>query len=174
MQSDSNRETTNRTVQSVGFTHTVPVSKITTRDIRVHVRWHVQENFYSSDTELRELAKSIVRNNRLDPAALYELLPWSWLVDYFTNLGDFVALSRNRLNVTHDVPSVIIKTRTETTFNGTTRSYSGGRKVVMENYVAHLEDLNRFQHSGSLTALTDFLTDRQTSILASLAIAKVK
>lgn len=28
--------------------------------------------------------------SRITPSTLYELMPWSWLIDYFTNLGDFV------------------------------------------------------------------------------------
>lgn len=36
-------------------------------------------------------AKTVLSGGKFTPSLLYEVMPWSWLIDWFTNLGDIVS-----------------------------------------------------------------------------------
>jgi hypothetical protein len=48
-------------------------------------------------TEQRSLAKDIVLGLNVDPSTLWNMIPWSWLIDYFLNLGDVMQAYRGGL-----------------------------------------------------------------------------
>jgi hypothetical protein len=72
----------------------------TTKNIRGTCKW--QANFDApslTDRELWKLAARVVSgvDSAYALSAIWELLPWSWLVDYFSNVGDLISLTNNAL-----------------------------------------------------------------------------
>jgi len=50
-------------------------------------------------TEQLRMARRVVHGWDLSPATAWQALPWSWLVDYFTNIGDLLETTRNSIGV---------------------------------------------------------------------------
>lgn len=144
-------------------------TRTTTRTVKGHVRWHATGNYGKTDAEKRALAKSVVSGLRLDPTTLYEAMPWSWLIDYFTNLGDFVKINRNTIPCMHGNPRLMTHTRTE--FSGHQTNTSNAIKMTPIRNT--LDEKERIIQVAALAARMTFLTGRQTSILASLAVLRV-
>lgn len=95
----------------------------------------------------------------LDPrnivGAAWEITPWSWLVDYFSNFGNYLdALAWGRLDITHGCRIDIVKT--------TTRTVAGpvdpnrGSWVIGSPFTSSREDFSfsRAPWSGYLPDLT--------------------
>jgi len=70
----------------------------------VSIRWTPEESsFYTkTDIELLGLAKRVVLGQDLSFDTLYQAFPWSWMLDWYTNLGDSMSLTRNTVPVTYD------------------------------------------------------------------------
>lgn len=73
----------------------------TDRKTWVSTRWITSVPLPSTDFELRRLANRLAYGNDISLSTLWEALPWSWLVDWFSNIGDIVASTRNAMPVTH-------------------------------------------------------------------------
>jgi hypothetical protein len=76
----------------------------------VSTRWIPQVDLSSfSDDELRHKANRIVFGTDLSFATLWEAMPWSWLIDWFSNVGDIMSQTRNTIPVKHDGSCVMRK-----------------------------------------------------------------
>jgi hypothetical protein len=123
-----------------------------------------------SDSEMRRLAIKAVLGYRLDPQTLYEIMPWSWLIDYFTNLGDIVASTRNLVPAYHDDVNIIKTTRIDGNAIQNDKTYWKKMSDARTSYVRK----ERYPVSGSaISAKFGFLDGRQMSIIASLSILKI-
>jgi len=160
------------TIQSNGVRMHCKIEKQTKVVIRGHARWHVSQNFYESDRELRAKAIDAVVSNKLDPVVAYELIPWSWLIDYFVNLGDLVSLSRNSFNATHQIPRLMIH-RT-TTIKSSNHDTGDGGTVTCTPYQCIIEEKERRLVPSGLSAQFEFLSGTQMSILGSLYVVKTR
>jgi hypothetical protein len=164
----------NQTIQSSPSLH-ADVSKTTSKIIKGHVRWHVTRNFELADESMRAMARKIIMGNQLDHMTLYELMPWSWLIDYFTNLGNLVSSTRNLLDVGHGSVRIMTHTRTEVaTSNHDWGNGAGGTRITCTEIRNSREDKTRDLASPTLAAKTDLLTPGQTSILGSLAAIRLR
>lgn len=159
----------NELVNSSLITARADIHKVTTLIIRGHVRWRVTDNFYESEADTRARARDIVLGNVVDPSTIYELLPWSWLVDYFTNLGSFISAHRNQLDTTHTTPRIMREARTVCSTSDESTSNSG---VKMSPFRGEVVWKTRRVVTAAITARTDFLNPSQWSILASLSVLK--
>ncbi len=67
-------------------------------------RWIVQDpnTFPRTAKDQAALAGQIVHGWRLSPATVWQALPWSWLVDYFVNIGDYLEATRNTIGAELD------------------------------------------------------------------------
>nr|UJQ85441.1 MAG: hypothetical protein 1 [Leviviridae sp.] len=156
----------NQFVHSNGATVKADIIKSTNRTVRGHARWRLRSYLnLKSDSELRATAKRLIVGAYLDPTTLYEAMPWSWLIDYFVNLGDFVAINRNEIDVDHDNPRIIVKTVTHTSSS----EHSSGSLFLspLDNWY---DSGSRVPTVATLSARTDYLTGNQLSILGSLAV----
>lgn len=63
-----------------------------------HVKWVPDRNLRDDIPEInqtRRAAFQAVLGLKIDPSTVWEALPWTWLIDWFTTTGDYLALSRN-------------------------------------------------------------------------------
>jgi hypothetical protein len=108
----------------------------------------------------------------IEIATVWEALPWSWLIDYFTSIGDYLAAHRNVVpaTATHicimrmDVTSVIYPaTNWSWGTDGGWNSYSSGSST-------RITKTRTIGGTPTLTANLPFLDGRRLSILASLFV----
>lgn len=145
------------------------LSKVTTLVVRGHVRY--SPNFAPetwTDSQMRLQALRAVLGATLDFKTAWELMPWSWLIDWFSSAGDLLASTRNIIPVTRD--KVVIMRETTTQSRSLNKWASTGLSV---------EDLScdctwkvRRTANPSLNAHMPVLTNRQLSILGSLSVLK--
>lgn len=169
----ANAKNTNTYLQSAG-TIIVPIFDIRTIvQKRVHVRWGPQQRCGIPPTpqQRREWAVRSVLGLTVDLSTLWELTPWSWLVDYFGNVGTYLKTTRNI------VPARLIgvwpMTHTTTTWecpgfsalaNGTLRSMTPVRSIRQRK--------SRSSSFASPVAHFNFLSGSQMGILAALAASR--
>jgi hypothetical protein len=164
----------NRLIHSNGVSLRCTIDKITSLQCRGHVRWYTSENFDTTDPAFRSRVRKTISGYRLDPAALYELMPWSWLIDYFTNLGSIIKASRNSFSAHHEPVRIMRHTTTYTNTNSHTTSGSGQYVITCSPFHAKRETKWRRQAVGSLLgARIEFLNGTQASILGALSIRKL-
>ncbi len=120
------------------------------------------------EREMRLLARKIVLGLTLDLSAAWEALPWSWLIDWFSNIGDYLSSSRSLVPVVGDTPSLCITRSTEQLYVNSGNAYGlppGSHTIVMKRL-----SKRRVKQSAMLpSADWSLLTGRQVGILASLS-----
>jgi hypothetical protein len=169
---------TSQAFQGGSFVKTVggvqhKVSDITRSNSWATVRWVPSGSFPDSDEALDNYVYRSIRG--IDPSqftsVIWEALPWSWLVDWFAEVGDYLVAHNN--SVAQVAGPICVMTQTVTT-----------RTDVVEH--TYLDTFKVTQPSESLTtkervvksssdlpeAHIPLLTGNQLSILGSLAILK--
>jgi hypothetical protein len=134
------------------------------------VEWYpTNPRFPLRDDELMNIARRAVYGITLDASTAWEAIPFTWLSDWFSNVGDLMMANRNLIPCTHSVPQIMQQTVTETQYTVTsTTSYSAlGQKVI-----GLRTSKQRTPTSATLSASIPMLTPGNWSILASLAILK--
>jgi hypothetical protein len=96
-------------------------------------------------------------------------MPWSWLADYFLNLGNLVKAAKNLTTITHDAVRIIEHRRTRTISSNHT--LGGGSVTCTPMFIVH-ETKKRTLAVPTLNAQESILTDGQLSILGSLAVLR--
>jgi hypothetical protein len=123
-----------------------------------------------TDLEMAKLARSLVFGDNLQPQYLWDAIPWSWLVDWFTNAGDFFQANSNVIPCRAGVVNIMTRTNTTISYSRIDNEqlkFAGGSGTVK------LETLSRVQSSPLLTAGIPFLNTRQLSTLSALAVNRV-
>ena len=104
-------------------------------------------------------------------STVWEALPWSWLVDWFTDMGDILAAHRNTIPATPGRMCIMYMEETVSVYTTNTASagFSWGGATTQSVYKSRLANVN----PGILpTGYIPFLGDSQLSILGSLAITR--
>lgn len=99
--------TTNGTIPGIAVMQSLGgfflASQITTHkhEYRGYVTWVLNNpgSLPTSPEQLANLASRISFKRELDFEVVWDMIPWSWLIDYFTNIGDITSLTNNRLDV---------------------------------------------------------------------------
>lgn len=157
-----------KTMQSVGGYYALNFTQQTTRKVRAHVRWLPDVNYASmSLTERQRLAVKALLGNTLDISTVWEAMPWSWLIDWGFNVGQFFASHRNIVPAM--LSGVTVMTETITTY----QSPSWESDTVTLEGVS-VKAIRKLRQVGNvaLAAHFPFLTGRQMGILASLAVTR--
>jgi hypothetical protein len=125
-------------------------------------------------SEQRDLARSLVFGQNLSISTIWELLPWTWLIDWFSNTGDFLSATRNTLGLSASNVCIMEHFTRKAEFNGFSRNDFGA------TYKANPSDLLDTKSRvvmGSLPQLglrLGFLSLDQMSILSSLQVSKFR
>ena len=155
--------------------------RITTREMWYSARWkpdwprlnqswaqHVSPN----DAAIRRQAYQAITGANLNPVVIYDLIPWSWLGDWFTNFHDMLA--SNSYSVPAVCDSVCIMTHTKTVVSW--RQLNEIQLAGTQGGLAYAlrEHKERAVGSGSNypTATIPTLNGWQLSILGALGVSR--
>jgi hypothetical protein len=136
------------------------------------VRWtavSLPSNRYTNK-ELQSLATRLVFGANLNPEAIWDAIPWSWLIDWFTNVGTFLGAYTNVIPVHASTPLVMTHKRTVGTYtrvDNVSIISGGGGTTVLESKARNLA-------TATLSASVPFLSARQLSILSALALQQLR
>lgn len=159
----------NVTCQSAGTNIQRTFRRQTSIRCSTHVRWKptTRCGLRPSPEIANALARQAVQGMTIDFSTLWEIMPWSWMIDWFGNVGEYLSSQRNiipaRLTGVH--PMKHTKTRYECP------SYNVGN-VSMTPITLIRETKARFTSSASPVARFGFLNASQMGILAALAASR--
>lgn len=104
-------------VQSLFAFRERDVTRVTKSTVSGFVKWFpASNNFPKSDASIKSLARKAALGLTVDFSTAWNLIPWSWLVDWCTSAGDFLMANRNIVPSTHGPVQVMRHTKTEHTF----------------------------------------------------------
>jgi len=172
---DANAYVANWVTQSNGVFISVPARAVGTTVQRVHCRWVPAEGIsaFESPAAMRKLAKRAVYGSTLDLKTMWDIIPFTWLVDWFTNIGKYLAASRGVVPATLATCVVMVHSRTEWSSDEYSR-IQNGKPLVQEAIRVIRETKSRTSVSPTLDAHFPLLDGEQKGILASLMAAKIK
>jgi len=118
-----------------------------------------------SSDEIIQNARYLVHGWKLAPIDIWNALPWSWLIDYFSNFGDVLAANRNSNEFR--LVSCCIMRKTETRSDVKPISYPSGMTVTPGYSI--LADKRRVLGSVGISAYVPFLSAQRLLNLLSIA-----
>jgi len=148
----------------------------TTRRRWATARWvPTVDKLPQTDAELHKLARTAVYGLSANASTAWNLIPFTWLVDWFSSCGDFFDAQRNVVGATCSSACLMTHTKTIHRFekvvlmsSGFTSAKFGPGKVVVE------DKLRTFGTSPSIAADLHFLSGNQLSILGALGIQRIR
>jgi hypothetical protein len=142
----------------------------TVQNVRGHIRWVTDEDVkhLMSDDDMRALVRRAVVNLDLNAGALWEGIPWSWLIDWGTNIGTYFKATRNVIPAHVEGVHVIRHTQTEMVSDATATDTG----VTLSPGKMSYETKSRHPSFVAPIAHFPFLDGNQMGILASLAITR--
>lgn len=138
--------------------------------VKVHARWNFDGSYSSlqQNDEMYALARRAVQGGILDYSTIWQLCPWSWLADYFGNVGEYFAASRNIVGMT--LTDVAVMRHTVTTLDG---NGFEGPDWSMTSWRGRWETKRRVTSFIAPTLSSDnFFNSNQMGILASIAATR--
>lgn len=164
-------ETNTSVLQSERVFVTRSLTRNTVCTVSCHTRWRAASSFDFASPEglrnVRAMALHAVQGATIDFSTLWEIMPWSWALDWFGNMGTYLRATRNIIPalLTDVCPMYHTVTTTDwpggPVYNG---SITGGN--------ARRETKQRFVGFVAPVAHFGFLDGSQVSLLASLAAAR--
>jgi hypothetical protein len=155
----------NVVVQSLFAFRERDVTRKTKQKVSGYVEWKpTAESYPTSPASIRRLAMKAALGLTVDFSTAWNLIPWSWLVDWCSSAGDYFTASRNIVPSTHGPVQVMRHTTTVHTFpaigdisacNCTTETKTR-RRATPTPFSAHLPFLSKKQMSilGSIGLLS--------------------
>jgi len=150
-----------------GFTMSMKIQQMHVSHVWGYVDWYPTSPMLYTDNEFRGVAQRALMGLTIDPSTVWEAVPWSWLVDYFSNVGDYLAAHRNIVGASYR--NLSIMRRSSVTSTASHPSYP---KRGVTTFARTLK--TRTPASASLDAQLPFLSGRQFSILGSLSILRLR
>ena len=139
------------------------------------VRWtsYLKISHLVGSPELERMVRRALYGETLDLKTTWNLIPWSWLFDWFGTMGDF--LEANRSMLPFESSACCVMTHTETKHSWTPTYYqnvypnlTGGKAVILVDTKKRSGGLG-----ATITADIPILSARQASILGALGIQRV-
>lgn len=160
---------TGESLQSLNGTVTGTIRRAVIQRIDGFVEWVMSSDNPTTGKEMRQLARRAVLGLTIDPATAWELIPFSWLIDWSGNVGQFLMSRRNLVGATPRQ-----KFLTELTVRNsvvTTTSTSSGLRTNGDHHYGWTRK-KRIIASATLSAQLPYLSKGQLSILGSLAVLR--
>lgn len=150
----------------------VPRNINTHVDIRCHTRWipSISTLHLMPPKEMSALARQAVLGLTVDFSTVWNILPWSWMLDWCGNIGTFLVSQRNIIPATLSDVVVMRHTTTKHVTSGYSDPGSGNRKMTPIRFTR--ETKNRAKSFVAPVAHWPFLSANQMGIVASLAVTR--
>lgn len=136
------------------------------------VRWVSSESFPTTDEALENYIYRSIRG--IDPSQLtsviWEALPWSWLVDWYAEVGSYLIAHNN--SVAQVAGPICIMTQTTTTRRDTVTHPNPEVQITQPSESLVTKERDVVSGSSLPEAHIPLLNGNQLSILGSLAILK--
>jgi len=145
---------------------------ITSTQIWGSVRWTNPYPQHSrlSYQELERQARDIIFGLTVTPKEIWDAVPWTWLIDWFANFGDYLDSTNNLLSLAPSVPCVMTHQRTEESWtrSDTEKWCTGGTGTRI------FETKQRVLSGATLSATLPIFSAGQLTTLSSLAIQRIR
>lgn len=159
----------NMYLQSVYRTIIGQMQKKTTERVWGFITWTPNQDFPDNAAGMRRLARDAVGGLLVDPSTAWELIPFSWLVDWCFNIGQFFAAHRNIVPATPSLVQVMRHKRTTCTSQSVN---DPSDHLTMTPVNCFSESKQRATSPALISAHLQFLNERQMSILGSVGLLK--
>lgn len=169
---DNAGNTTNGLIESAALLLNGRTSYTSKRIFWATLKWRPNlTGLPSRDEDLQALARKLVFgvHSSQQLSNLWEALPWSWLIDWFSDIGDYLQATSNSVAHTSGFVNVMRHSRTDVRVVPTgvpswlTASTANG----------YIDQKERFIVSPSpISATLPFLSGRQLSILGAISVLK--
>jgi len=136
------------------------------------VRWMstALPSYHLSRKQMDQKARNLVLGLNVNPKAIWDAVPWSWMIDWYANMGEYLGTYHNALPCAPSVVCVMTHKKAEIAW---TRSDQYVLQVHGGYGSRITETKDRSVVSGpSLTATIPFLSGRHFSILGALALQR--
>jgi len=144
--------------------------------ISAHVRWIPNEDAnHLSPGEMSLLAQRAVLGYTngigIDLSTLWEVIPWSWLIDWCSDVGSYLSAKRNIIPAT--LQGVYIMEETVTRWTTPRLAWWSATNGIMDAGSFTRTQKKRYANVGiAPTAHFPFLNGNQVGILASLSVTR--
>lgn len=158
---------------SLGATLKCQRQRITKLECWATVRWKpTSPPSFRTNRQRQALARSLVLglNAQSLTSTAWELLPWSWLADWFFDVQSFIEAHNNAVPATPVSRCVMVHRSTTDTYSRTDSNswVSGGGGTVT------LESKSRYAGGPTINTSLPFLNGGQLSILGALAATRLR
>jgi hypothetical protein len=162
-------------LDTVGTTLRVNRTRLTRRRIWATTRWVPDSTRMPPKTvrEIQSLARKAVLGLAVEPATLWQAMPWSWMIDWFSSAGDYLEAHRNTVPAIHQKGCVMTQTETYTNFfRGEGLDAGWPRVLGGSGSQYYVTKRRRVQVNPTIAAYFPFLSRRQVSILGALSVTR--
>lgn len=138
-------------------------------------RWEMDQNFRPPNTDHRRImeARRAVYGLNIDFVTAWNLMPWSWLIDYFAEVGDLVEATRNSVGANAGRQCLMTETIEAWVVDPSylPEGLSGGSGISTRT--TKRRQVFASPAGAGFRMTQPILTNRQVSILGALAISRV-
>lgn len=162
----------NETLHSVFEYFTCKAESSHLRDIWATIHWTPDNpSLKPSAKDLKAQARRAVGGMTIDASTAWNLMPWSWLIDWGTSAGDYFEANRNIVGASAGQCCIMQHDRRTTRLVRTSgpSSISGGDTTLRWDTKSRV-----VVDSPSITADLPILSGTQWSILGALAIQRIR
>jgi hypothetical protein len=161
-------------LQSSNFFVSGTYKRELTTHIWATIRWFPDREYIvaPADRDYQALAQRVLAGWSVDLVNVWEAFPWSWLIDWFTNIGDMAKARRNTIPVNPSALCIMQTDETVTWYRNNVCSPStlkcgdGSKRYVLKRRSVTPNPTPLF------AAGLPFISASQWSILGSLAVAR--
>jgi hypothetical protein len=153
-------------------------SSSSTERVWGYVEWHPDKGDTPPHTadEMRALARRAVLGLTVDLSVAWEAMPWSWLIDWSANIGDYLLAKRNIVNASPGPVYIMRERKGVTTYvpHGNRLYYGGGHPTGLGFPTVTRSRIQRSRTRSvpSINAQLPFLSGRQMSILGAIGVTR--
>ena len=147
----------------------------TSETVSAHTRWApaAETSQFQSPAEIRAMAIQAATGATVDLSTIWNLMPWSWLFDWFFSMGDFLAAHRNTIPAS--LQECVVMRHTTTTEHWPSGSFADAYGVPIVISPIHGRRESKIRQPWPpepFSVYLPFLNQGQVGILSALAAAR--